>query len=67
MGTNINKRIESHKIAISIFVVSLFATIGLGVVVLQGILQESWYMDLVICALGATAFTSLYEALGGKG
>ena len=58
---------KEHKLAISIFILSLFGAIGLGIIVLRGILQESWYMDLAICALGATAFTSLFEALGGKG
>jgi len=60
-----NKRIGAHKIAIGIFVISLFATIGLGIIVLRGILQETWYMDLAICALGATSFTSLLEVLKG--
>jgi len=44
MGLNTNEVIKEHKIAICIFAASLFAAIGLGVVVLQGIRPESWYI-----------------------
>lgn len=67
MGVNTNKVIKGNRVAITIFSLSLVGAIGLGIIVLQGILQEGWYIDLAICALGATAFTSLFEVLGGEG
>ena len=61
-----SEMVKEHKVATGIFVLSLFGAIGLGIVVLRGIIQENWCTDVAICALGATAFTSLFEALGSK-